>query len=159
MLHRLWPGIQITYFNHWDDLTHSFWEDYLTNLTNYIVLDPKAEHGEEYIGAGGPPIETDVGWLIIYHSVQETKTERIYHAKAALLNIDKPEIEISRLNYPLFSPSEKWEIQGFVNNVVFPTGHALFGNDLYIYYGAGDKHVAVAKLNINELLLELKKQP
>ena len=159
MLHRLWPGIQITYFNHWDDLTPSFWEDYLKNLADHIVLDPKAQLGEEYIGAGGPPIETDDGWLIIYHSVRETKTERIYHAKAALLDIDKPEIEISRLNYPLFSPTEKWENEGVVNNVVFPTGHALFGNDLYIYYGAGDKHVAVAKLNIKELLLELRKQP
>jgi predicted GH43/DUF377 family glycosyl hydrolase len=159
MLHRLWPGIQITYFNHWDDLTPSFWEDYLKNLADHIVLDPKAQLGEEYIGAGGPPIETDDGWLIIYHSVRETKTERIYHAKAALLDINKPEIEISRLNYPLFSPTEKWENEGVVNNVVFPTGHALFGNDLYIYYGAGDKHVAVAKLNIHELLRELRKQP
>ncbi|MEY4038025.1 MAG: hypothetical protein RIR67_335, partial [Bacteroidota bacterium] len=45
-----------------------------------------------------------------------------------------------------------------VNNVVFPTGHALFGTDLYIYYGVADRHVAVAKCDINELLTELRKQ-
>jgi predicted GH43/DUF377 family glycosyl hydrolase len=159
MLHRLWPGIQIVYFDDWKDLTTSFWEDYLKNLSEHIVLDPKGIYEVNYIGAGGPPIETDDGWLLIYHCVQETETGKIYHAKAALLHIDKPEIEIARLQEPLFSPTKKWENKGIVNNVVFPTGHALFGTDLYIYYGAADKHVAVAKLNINELLLELRKQP
>jgi predicted GH43/DUF377 family glycosyl hydrolase len=159
MLHRLWPGIQIVYFDHWEDLTESFWEDYLKSFTKHIVLDPKGLFEISYIGAGGPPIETEFGWLLIYHCVQETETGRTYHAKAALLQIDKPENEISRLPYPIFSPTKDWERDGVVNNVVFPTGHALFGNDLYIYYGAADKHVAVAKLNINELLLELRKQP
>jgi predicted GH43/DUF377 family glycosyl hydrolase len=39
---------------------------------------------------------------------------------------------------------------------VFPTGHALFGDDLYIYYGAADMHIAVAKVSLTELLDELK---
>jgi predicted GH43/DUF377 family glycosyl hydrolase len=43
--------------------------------------------------------------------------------------------------------------------VVFPTGHALFGDDLYVYYGAGDKHIAVIKMSLSKLLLELRKQP
>jgi predicted GH43/DUF377 family glycosyl hydrolase len=91
--------------------------------------------------------------------VQETTKGKVYHAKAALLHIDKPEIEIARLPYPLFSPTKEWEMEGVVNNVVFPTGHALFGNELYLYYGSADKHVAVAKLDITELLCELRKQP
>ncbi|PWA05050.1 glycoside hydrolase family 130 protein [Flavobacterium psychrotolerans] len=159
LLHRIWPGIQIVYFDHWRDLTKSFWEDYLKHLTDYIVLDPKGIFEVNYIGAGGPPIETDDGWLLIYHGVHETTTGRTYHAKAALLQIDKPENEISRLNLPLFSPTKQWEIEGEVNNVVFPTGHALFGDDLYIYYGAADKHIAVAKMSLKELLIELVKQP
>ncbi|MFV8347813.1 pesticidal protein Cry7Aa [Flavobacterium sp. ZB4P13] len=159
MLHRIWPGIQIVYFNSLDELTKSFWQEYLKNLTDYIVLDPRDTFEVKYIGAGLPPIETEFGWLLIYHGVQETTTGKIYHAKAALLQIDKPENEIARLPYPLFSPTKQWEIEGEVNNIVFPTGHALFGNDLYIYYGAADKQIAVAKLDINELLLELKKQP
>lgn len=159
MLHRIWPGIQIVYFNDWKELTKSFWNDYLKNLKDHIVLDPKDIFEVKYIGTGGPPIETDDGWLLIYHGVQETLTGRTYHAKAALLQIDKPEIEIARLPFPLFSPTNDWEKNGVVNNVVFPTGHALYGKDLYMYYGAADKHIAVAKLDINELLLELKKQP
>lgn len=158
LLHRIWPGIQIVYFDHWKDLTKAFWEDYLKNLTDYIVLDPKGFFEVNYIGAGGPPIETEYGWLLIYHGVQETITGKTYHAMAALLQLDKPEIEISRLKYPLFSPTRIWERVGTVNNVVFPSGQALFGNDLYIYYGVADENIAVVKLDINELLLELRMQ-
>ncbi len=159
LLHRIWPGIQIVQFEDWKELTKPFWEDYLKNLNDYIVLDPNDPFEVDYIGAGGPPIETEFGWLLIYHGVQETVTGKIYHAKAALLQLDKPEIELARLPYPLFSPSKSWEIEGVVNNVVFPTGHAVFGDDLYIYYGVADRHVAVAKCNLNELLTELRKQP
>jgi predicted GH43/DUF377 family glycosyl hydrolase len=159
LLHRIWPGIQIVKFDDWKDLTLSFWEDYLRNLTDHIILDPKDPYEMSYIGAGVPPIETADGWLLIYHGVHETTTGKIYHAKAALLHLEKPEMEISRLPYPLFSPTKQWEIEGEVSDIVFPTGHALFGNDLYIYYGAADKYIAVAKLDINELLLELRKQP
>jgi predicted GH43/DUF377 family glycosyl hydrolase len=159
LLHRIWPGIQIVKFDNWEDLTLSFWEDYLRNLTDHIILDPKDPYEMSYIGAGAPPIETPDGWLLIYHGVHETTTGKIYHAKAALLHLEKPEMELSRLPYPLFSPTKQWEIEGEVSDVVFPTGQALFGNDLYIYYGAADKYIAVAKLDINELLLELRKQP
>jgi predicted GH43/DUF377 family glycosyl hydrolase len=158
MLHRIWPGIQIVYFNDWSDLTDSFWKNYLENLCEYIVLDPKGTYEVAYIGAGGPPIETIDGWILIYHGVQEIPSGRIYHAQAALLQLEKPEIEITRMELPLFSPTKQWEIEGEVNDVVFPTGHALFGNDLYVYYGAADKHIAVAKLDLNELLLELRQQ-
>lgn len=158
MLHRIWPGIQIVYFDDWTDLTPSFWENYLKNLHDHIMLDPKYNFEANYIGAGCPPIETDCGWLLIYHGVEETPIGKIYHASAALFHLDKPELEISRLSTPLFSPTKEWEKEGVVNHVVFPTGTALFGKELYIYYGAADKHIAVVSLNIDDLLHELKKQ-
>lgn len=158
MLHRIWPGIQIVYFEDWGHLTKPFWEEYLKDLTSHIVLDPKYDFEVKYLGAGCPPIETKEGWLLIYHGVCETTIGRTYHAAATLLQLDKPEIEIARLPYPLFSPTEKWEKEGVVNHVVFPTGIVLFGDDLYIYYGSADNHIAVAQVNINELLSELKEQ-
>jgi len=39
--------------------------------------------------------------------------------------------------------------------VVFPTGAALFDDDLYIYYGAADKYIAVAKVSLKMLLSDL----
>ncbi|NBR16293.1 MAG: pesticidal protein Cry7Aa, partial [Crocinitomicaceae bacterium] len=52
MLHRIWPGIQIVYFNDWSDLTPEFWKEYIRNLTDYIVLDPKEGYHLSYLGAG-----------------------------------------------------------------------------------------------------------
>jgi predicted GH43/DUF377 family glycosyl hydrolase len=39
--------------------------------------------------------------------------------------------------------------------VVFPTGTALFGNTLFIYYGAADSLIACATLNLPDLVTEL----
>tara|TARA_R110002049_G_scaffold218422_4_gene390071 strand:- start:6387 stop:7424 length:1038 start_codon:yes stop_codon:yes gene_type:complete len=158
MLHRIWPGIQIVFFENWEDLTEPFWQDYIRDLTSHIILDPKYAFEVNYIGGGCPPIETEDGWLLIYHGVCETAIGKTYHAAAALLDINNPRKVIARLEQPLFSPSQEWEKEGVVNHVVFPTGTALFGDDLYIYYGAADKHTAVAKVSLQELLNELKKQ-
>jgi predicted GH43/DUF377 family glycosyl hydrolase len=48
-----------------------------------------------------------------------------------------------------------WKIQGEVNNVCFPTCCIVEGELLYIYYGAADERIAVASVNLNELLKEL----
>lgn len=158
LLQCIWPGIQIVYFDDFSDLTPSFWEDYLKNLTDYIVLDPKGSYEVNHIGTAGPPIETDEGWLLIYYGVKSTSYGKSYHVKAALLQIDKPEVVLSRLDLPLFSPTKDWEKIAKMGDIIFPSGHALFGNDLYIYYGAACIHTAVAKLDINDLLLALRKQ-
>jgi len=59
------------------------------------------------------------------------------------------------LPYPLFKPDLKYELAGYVNNVVFPTGTALFDGRLYIYYGAADKRIAAASVDLDELITEL----
>jgi predicted GH43/DUF377 family glycosyl hydrolase len=159
MLHHLFPSIQIVYFNVWKDLTLSFWEDYLKNLSDYIVLEPDVLFEGDCIGIGCPPIETKFGWLLIYQGVQITTKGKKYHAMAALFQIDQPEKIISRIPYPLFSPTEWWEKEGEINqSSVTPSGSAIFEDDLYIYYGASNKYIAVAKINLNELLTELVKE-
>ena len=80
------------------------------------------------------------------------------HAGAALLDKKNPCKVIGHLKDPLFSPERKWEKEGNVNNVVFPTGAAVFGKRLYLYYGAADKRIAVASLDMDELLAELTKK-
>jgi predicted GH43/DUF377 family glycosyl hydrolase len=42
-----------------------------------------------------------------------------------------------------------------VNNVCFPSGAVVFDDILYIYYGAADKRIACASVNLTELLNEL----
>ena len=72
----------------------------------------------------------------------------VYSACAALLDLNNPVKVIARLPYALFSPQYEWELKGEVNNVVFPTGTALFGNTLFIYYGAADTLIACASVNL-----------
>ena len=54
-----------------------------------------------------------------------------------------------------FSPEFDWEKQGEVNNVVFPTSTALFGDTLFIYYEAADERIATASLSLSALTQEL----
>lgn len=154
-LHRIRPGIQIASVTSIKEITKEFWEKNLLNMHDDIVMDPLHPHESSYIGGGCPPIETEQGWLLIYHGVQETKKGRVYSACAALLDLNDPSIVISRLPYPLFSPEYNWELVGEVNNVVFPTGTALFGNTLFIYYGAADSVIACASLCLPDLVAEL----
>jgi predicted GH43/DUF377 family glycosyl hydrolase len=155
-LHRIRPGIQIVSVPSLNDLTQKFWENYFLNLQDNIVLDPIYEHESSYIGSGCPPIETEHGWILIYHGAEETDKGFVYSAcAAALLDLDDPSKEISRLPYALFKPEFEWELKGDVNNVVFPTGTALFGDTLFIYYGAADSSIACASVSLSKLVTEL----
>jgi predicted GH43/DUF377 family glycosyl hydrolase len=155
-LHRIRPGIQIVSVKSLDELTKDFWINYFTNLQDHIILEPFYPHEAKYAGSGCPPIETEYGWLLIYHGAEETAKGLVYSAcAAALMDINNPTKVIARLPYPLFTPEFQWELKGEVNNVVFPTGTALFGDTLYIYYGAADKRIACASLSLKALLSEL----
>ncbi|MDP1725237.1 MAG: pesticidal protein Cry7Aa [Bacteroidota bacterium] len=154
-LHRVRPDIQIVCVNEIAELTTEFWQNYFIHLDEGIVLTPKFKHEVSYIGGGCPPIETEAGWLMIYHGVQDTIDGYVYSACAALLDLQNPQKEIARLPYALFKPLHDWELKGEVNNVCFPTGSVLIGDTLYIYYGAADEQIACASLSLSELLKEL----
>jgi predicted GH43/DUF377 family glycosyl hydrolase len=157
MLHRILPDIQLLKFEDLSELKDKyFWVFNLMNLSKNVLLE--GEHGFEsrHVGGGCPPIKTEAGWLIIYHSAQEFNNKRVYYACAALLDLNDPLKVIARLPYPLISPQADYELTGSVNNVVFPTGTAQFGEDLYIYYGAADSYIAAASVNIKELIAELQ---
>jgi predicted GH43/DUF377 family glycosyl hydrolase len=159
LFHRVLPGIQIIYFDKFSELTTERWRDYLKELGNFIVLDPLFWFENRNIGGGCPPIETEDGWLVIYHTVEDTPLGKIYHASAALLDLKNPLKVLGRLTEPLFSPEFFWEKNGVTNNVVFPTGAVVKNKKLFIYYGAADQLIAAKSINLKELLIELKKSP
>jgi predicted GH43/DUF377 family glycosyl hydrolase len=154
-LHRIRPGIQIVFINHLRDLTKEFWDHYFEELHERIVLDPVYKHEASYIGGGCPPIETEQGWLLIYHGVCASENGNVYSACAALLDLENPTRELARLPHALFSPEKEWELNGEVNNVCFPTGTAVFGDTLFIYYGAADERIACASISLSLLVAEL----
>jgi predicted GH43/DUF377 family glycosyl hydrolase len=156
-LHRIKPDIQIVGVKALEELTKDFWEQYLIHIRENIVISSVYDHEASYVGGGCPPIETEAGWLIIYHGVHDTPKGFVYTACAALLDLDNPQTELARLPYALFSPEYQWELNGEVNNVCFPTGTALFEDTLYIYYGAADERIACASVSLKALTAELVK--
>jgi predicted GH43/DUF377 family glycosyl hydrolase len=157
LLHRIMPGIQVIYFDDFSQLTEGFWRFYLKELGKFVVLDPLYPFESEKIGLGCPPIETKDGWLLITHGVEDTPDGLIYHAGAALLDLKNPLKVIGRLKEPLFSPKEKWEKKGMVNNVVFPSGAVQQDGKVFIYYGAADSLIAAKSVKLSSLLKELGK--
>ena len=156
-LHRIHPGIQIVLFNDFRELTKDFWINYMMNLERHIVMDPRLPYESSHIGSGCPPIETKDGWLLIYHAADDTPKGYVYHASVALLDLDNPGKELARLRKPLISPTFKWEQEGIVKNIIFPSGTVVVDDMLYIYYGAADTRVATASVKLSELLNELNK--
>lgn len=158
-LHRIKPDIQLVSVCELKELTTEFWQHYFLHLHHNIVLSVKHPHEVSYIGGGCPPIETEYGWLLIYHGVHDEVNGYVYNACAALLDLENPLKEIARLPYPLFKPEEEWELKGEVNNVCFPTGALVVEDALYIYYGAADSQIACASLSLSALLQELMLYP
>lgn len=139
------------------------WIDFVDNLKfenehyldGSILMHSRVDHWDHVkIGISGPPIETEKGWLLLYHGITDDK---FYKVGAALLDLNNPDTVLSRLSYPIFEPEEKYEKEGIVSNVVFPCGNVVIGEDLFIYYGGADKVLGVAKMNLQMLLDELSK--
>ncbi|HMP76081.1 MAG TPA: glycoside hydrolase family 130 protein [Kiritimatiellia bacterium] len=106
------------------------------------------------IGAGPVPIETEDGWLLIYHGVLTSCSGFVYAFGAALLDLDEPWKVRARARPYLMSPKENYERCGDVPNVVFPCA-ALVDREtgrLAIYYGAADTVVGLAYGHLGEVL-------
>jgi predicted GH43/DUF377 family glycosyl hydrolase len=107
------------------------------------------------IGPGPPPLRIPQGWLVIYHG--SAKAERpggvgVYSAGAMLLAGDDPSRILWNRPTPLLTPLAGFEREGFVPNVVFPTGIVCDGPSLLVYYGAADTVSAVVRLSLDEVL-------
>lgn len=139
MLHRLDPDIYIAYS---DDLRA--WRK------DTLVMIPRSDFWDcVKIGAAGPPIELDEGWLLIYHGVD---AQRIYRLGAAILDKEDPSKVIYRSKAPIIEPHEIYERSGQVPNVIFSCGSILLDDKLLISYGGADTVIGVATFNLNEII-------
>jgi len=101
------------------------------------------------LGAGAAPIKTEKGWLAIYHGADH---KHRYCLGALLLDLENPSKVISRSETPIMEPEETYEKVGFFGEVIFTNGHVLDGDDIHVYYGASDEHVALATLSLSKIL-------
>jgi predicted GH43/DUF377 family glycosyl hydrolase len=108
------------------------------------------------VGLSAPPLETEEGWLLLYHGVKSTNSGGIYRLGLALLDLHDPTVVVARSDEWIFQPAEPYEVFGDVDKVVFPCGWVAEEDELKIYYGCADTCLALATASISELLSWLK---
>jgi predicted GH43/DUF377 family glycosyl hydrolase len=162
MIHRIEPSIQIAYFDNPQlqelsdlSLRSQYWTQYLREVDAHIMMRPQEWWEKRKMGIGPPPIKTSMGWLIIYHGVDDNY---VYRAGAALANVDEPQKIVARSRTPLLEPEEPYEKRGFVPDVVFPQAAMVLESHLYVFYGAADTVSCAATVRLEELLRWLTSQ-
>lgn len=139
MYHRIEPGVCVAYST---DLR--CWYDIKA------VLEPREGMWDRLkVGAAGPPIEVENGWLFIYHGVN---FDRVYRLGVTLVDKDDPENVIYRSEEPILEPFKDYERFGKVPNVVFSCGAVPLDDEILVYYGGADTVVCVATYKRNELM-------
>lgn len=145
ILHRLYSSIWIDFVDNLDFDGKTKW------IKGVVLMNPRSGKFDSIrIGITAPPIETKLGWLLIYHGV--SRLDNHYRVRAALLHRDDPTKILARTRDPIFEPETSYEKEGIVNNVVFPCGAVVIKNQLFLYYGAADKVIGVATVELKQLL-------
>jgi predicted GH43/DUF377 family glycosyl hydrolase len=104
------------------------------------------------VGLSPPLIETDRGWLMLYHGVRSNAAGSLYRLGVALFDLERPEQLLLRGDEWIFGPEAEYETTGDVNNVTFPCGYTLRGDTLNLYYGAADTCIAMATGSVASIL-------
>jgi beta-1,2-mannobiose phosphorylase / 1,2-beta-oligomannan phosphorylase len=118
-----------------------------------LVRPGENEWEEEKVGGGAPPIRTDKGWLEIYHGKRLKNGADHYSLLMMLLDLEDPTKVVYKGVAPVLRPTEPYETDGFVPNVVFLNGMVLRDNrELLLYYSACDETTCLATCDIDDLL-------
>jgi len=143
----------------------TIWISYSPDLIHWgeekSIIRPRTNSWDSVrIGAGCPPIKTEEGWLEIYHGATDINEQSVYSAGAVLLDLKDPSKVLARSpkNKPLFCPKENYECNGFMNNVVFPSGIVPDTEAGYVllYCGGADKYISVKKISVGDILNSLQ---
>ncbi len=148
IMHRIQPSIDINFL---DDLDFEGPHAMLAHTP--FVFPRRGMWDSAKIGINSIPLRTKAGWLVLYHGVSEY--DHAYRIGALLLDLAHPDRVIGRSRHPIFEPSEPYEQEGIVPNVVFPCGAIVRESKLIIYYGGADKVIGVASISLRKLIRQL----
>jgi len=152
--HALFPqkvgGRFVTFHRRPPSVWLAFSDDMRSWTDHKEILSPRPGLWDgKRVGAGGPPILTDEGWLMIYHGYND---EHVYRMGVALLAKDDPTKVLKRPEEFVLEPQTAWELRGDVPNVVFGTANPVVDGTVYLYYGGADRVVGLAKADLGALL-------
>ncbi|MFH1749150.1 MAG: glycoside hydrolase family 130 protein [Planctomycetota bacterium] len=137
----------------------NIWISYSDDLIHWggaeVAMTIRPDHWDcVRIGASAPPIETEQGWLEIYHGVKDTSAGPIYRLGVAMLDLENPARVRGRAAIPILTPREYYERVGDIGNVVFTCGAILEqqSGEVKIYYGAADTCICVGTAKLEALI-------
>lgn len=148
IMHRIFPHILIDY----RDSLEFGKNEYLRG--DKKIKPRKLFWDSRKIGAGPPPIKTNKGWLLVYHSVGDQDPGR-YKMGAMLLELKDPSRVIARSKKAILAPDHYYENNGHKAGVAYPCGAVHFRNKLIVYYGGADSVGLAAEANMDDFLCEL----
>jgi predicted GH43/DUF377 family glycosyl hydrolase len=94
------------------------------------------------MGGGAPPVETERGWLALWHGVEPSGVVGIYRTYWTILDRDDPSVAVATSDTPLLEPApeltEPLKDQMYLDNVVFTTGIADGGDHWVVASGEAD---------------------
>ena len=134
----------------------SIWIASSPDLVNWgehrVLMRPRDTLCESQKIGGGPPcLETDAGWLQVYHGKGDPDVG--YTLFAALLDRDDPTRVLSRGTVPLLRPEAEYERDGFFGNVVFANGLVRKPDGrVHLYYGVCDEAACLLETSLDELI-------
>ncbi|MBQ6470771.1 MAG: hypothetical protein IJJ33_02195 [Victivallales bacterium] len=123
---------------------------------DYLLLRPERSWESDKVGALGVPIVTDDGFLAFYHGVDRAGT---YRVGLVLLDRADPRKVLCRTPFPIMEPETPLEKSGSYPNCIFPCANVLVGDEIRLYYGAGDQCICMAMASLRELMNHVKRFP
>lgn len=137
-----------------DGESPAVWISYSDDLLEWgepqKLFSGQEEWESERIGCGCPPVRTKDGWLVVYHGV--SGKDQAYRVGFVLLDSENPSKIIARTKLFVMEAEKEYEKSGLWCNCVFPTGIVEQNGILYIYYGCADTYIAVATVELQEVL-------
>lgn len=108
------------------------------------------------VGCGAPPIQIGNHWLLIYHGVKQTPSGQVYRLGYAKCSIDNPNNIVYRHPEWILSPKEDYETRGEIPNILYTCGAILKDEQIWLYYGASDSCICLAKSHIDNFKGEIQ---
>ncbi len=132
----------------------------LNNITkvsaSVMIMAPDDSWGQIKLGGGTAPVRIQEGWLSLFHGVdmeeQDGNCTRCYRSGVVIHDLERPHQILYRSPSPILAPTTDDELQGTVNNVVFPTGldrrTDLEGSVFDVFYGMADYKIGLARMKL-----------
>ncbi len=150
VLHRLDVRIWIDFIHDFSHFKEGSW------LEGEVLCAPRPNKWDNVkVGSAGPPMKTELGWMLLYHGI--SSADQNYRLGILILDLQDPTKILYRSDESILEPKLNYEKTGVRPGAVFSCGSAVLNDTLFVYYGAGDSTLCVARYGYSELLQELKK--